>query len=191
MKDIFGNRTFQVVLFIVALGVGYLSFRLFYKVSDEFPFSQELILVALGAIATVLITALLLNQQTELELRKEGKILLLDQKMTVYTELIEHLGEVVESGTLDAGSLAKLRIINHKLSMVGGADVIAKLKGVLEQLDAALDDADIQADEKDKIMRAVAELTFFMRSDLLRRIEGEDRKEIYRNIVSNNEDLED
>ena len=191
MKAFFANGTVQTVLFIVTMVVGYGSFRLFYKISDDFPFSQELILVALGAIATVLITALLLNQQTELELRKEGKILLLDQKATIYSDLIEHLGEVVESGALDGEHLAKLRIINHKLAMLGSADVIGKLKNVISQLDAAVADAKIQQDEQERIMRAVAELTFFMRGDLLGQIEGEDRAQVFKDIVSNNQGLED
>ncbi|WP_428545856.1 hypothetical protein [Profundibacter sp.] len=71
-----------MLLYIVAMVAGYFAFRLLYGVGDSFPFSQELLLVFLGAIATILITALLLNQQTELELRKEGQVLLLDQKST-------------------------------------------------------------------------------------------------------------
>ena len=191
MKAIFRSRTIQSALFILTMVVGYVAFRFFYKISDDFPFSQELILVALGAIATVLITALLLNQQTELELRKEGQILLLDQKTSIYTQLIEHLGEIVESGALTGESLAKLRIINHKLAMVGGADVIGKLKSVITQLDAAVEDDKIFPGEQEKIMRAVAELTFFMRGDLLGRIEGEDNNQVFNDIVFNNEGLED
>lgn len=62
MKNLLGSRMAQMLVFILTMVIGYSSFRYYYKISDEFPFSQELLLVFLGAIATVPITALLLNK---------------------------------------------------------------------------------------------------------------------------------
>ena len=190
MKFLLNNRTMTMVLLLLTIIVSYLGFRFFYGVSDSFPFSQELILVFIGAVATVLITALLLNQQTELELRKEGQVLLLDQKSGTYTALIEHIGEIVEKGKMTAEQLAELRVLNHKLAMIGGGGVIQQFNRVLDQLDVAIQDQKIAGREKHRIMREVAVLTYFMRRDLLGRIEGEDDKELLENIVANNADLE-
>ena len=191
MKKLLENRQVLLFLFIVAMTAGYFAFRLLYRVSDEFPFSQELLLVFLGAIATILITAMLLNQQTELELRKEGQVLLLDQKSATYMALIEHIGEIVEKGRLEVSALAELRVLNHKLAMIGSADVIAQFSDVLKRLDDASGDQEITDVEQALIMRAVAVLTYHMRCDLLGRIEREDRSQVLHKIVENSNDLED
>jgi len=191
MKKLVENKQVILLLYIVAMVAGYFAFRLLYGVSDNFPFSQELLLVFLGAIATILITALLLNQQTELELRKEGQVLLLDQKSTTYMALIEHIGEIVEKGRLDPEGVAELRVLNHKLAMIGSADVIGQFSNVLKQLDDASEDQKITDSEQARIMQAVAVLTYHMRRDLLGRIEGEDGAQVLHKIVSNSNDLED
>ncbi len=184
------SRAGLLALLLATLAAGYLAFRYFYGISADFPFSQELLLVFIGAIATVLITAMLLNRQTELELRKEGQVLLLDQKAAVYTAVIEHVGEIVEKGTMNSALYADLRVLNHKLAMIGSAPVILHFNAVLEQLDLSMRDRLIATDEKDRIMRAVATLTYHMRRDLLGPIGGEDDAEVLRYIRANNADLE-
>ena len=191
MKKMIENRQVILFLYIVAMVAGYFAFRLLYGVSDRFPFSQELLLVFLGAIATILITALLLNQQTELELRKEGQVLLLDQKSATYMALIEHIGEIVEKGRLDPDGVAELRVLNHKLAMIGSADVIGQFSDVLRRLDDSTADQAISDAEQAQIMQSVAVLTYHMRRDLLGRIEGEDGQQVLQKIVANSNDLED
>lgn len=178
------------ILVIVTLVVGYATFRYFYHVADDFPFSQEILLVFIGATATVLITAALLNRQTELELRKEGQVLLLDQKAATYTALIEHLGEIVEKGRLAPEALAELRVLNHKLAMIGSAEVITHFSKVLRLLDKAVRDTFIEEREGREVMAAVAVLTFYMRRDLLGRIEDEDEARVLETIKANNADID-
>ncbi len=190
MSRIISNRTLTMILLILIIASGYLGFRYFYGVSGDFPFSQELLLVFIGAVATVLITALLLNQQTELELRKEGQVLLLDQKTTIYSALIDHIGEIVEKGAMSAEQYAELRVLNHKLAMLGSAPVIRHFNAVLDRLDAAMRDQSIAADEQDAVMRAVATLTYHMRRDLLGHVGGEDDSAVLDDIHANNAELE-
>lgn len=190
MKPLPESRTVLLVLLLVTIVAGYLGFRFFYGIAGDFPFSQELLLVFIGAIATVLITALLLNQQTELELRKEGQVLLLNQKSTIYEALIEHVGEVVERGRMEPSELAELRILNHKLAMIGSALVIRHFNDVLQRLDKAITDERFDAREQDDIMRSVAVLTYYMRRDLLGRVEHEDDSAVLRDILANNADLQ-
>ncbi len=190
MKPLPESRAVLLVLLLVTIVAGYLGFRFFYGIAGDFPFSQELLLVFIGAIATVLITALLLNQQTELELRKEGQVLLLNQKSTIYEALIEHVGEVVERGRMEPSELAELRILNHKLAMIGSALVIRHFNDVLQRLDKAITDERFDTREQDDIMRAVAVLTYYMRRDLLGRVEHEDDSAVLRDILANNADLQ-
>jgi 4-amino-4-deoxy-L-arabinose transferase-like glycosyltransferase len=177
-------------LLALTLLAGYLVFRYFYEVAGDFPFSQEMLLVFIGAIATVLITALLLIQQTDLELRKEGQVLLLDRKAQIYNALIDHIGEIVEKGRLDPAALADLRVLNHKLAMVASAEVIDRFSDVLARLDTAGHDVLVDEAERREIMRAVAVLTYWMRRDLLGRIDTEDEEAVLAAIKANNADLE-
>ncbi len=190
MKRLLDSRATLLILLLLAIAAGYLGFRFFYGISGDFPFSQELLLVFIGAIATVLITALLLNQQTELELRKEGQVLLLNQKSTIYEALIEHVGEMVERGRMEPSELAELRILNHKLAMIGSALVIRHFNDVLRRLDDAVGDNAFDVREQEDIMRTVAVLTYYMRQDLLGRIEHEDDAAVMRDILANNAGLQ-
>ena len=55
---------------------------------------QETILVFLGAVATIFLTAMLLNRQTEVELSKEARVHLFDQKNSIYKAAIEKVAEI-------------------------------------------------------------------------------------------------
>ena len=190
MRFLTESRNLTLILLLLAIVSGYLGFRYFYEVSGDFPYTQEVLLVFIGAVVTVLITALLLNQQTELELRKEGQVLLLDRKSSIYAALIEHVGEIVEKGAMNAELYADLRVLNHKLAMIGSAPVIQHFNAVLDQLDLSMRDQSIAAHEQDQIMRAVATLTYHMRRDLLGQIGSEDDAEVLAYIRANNADLE-
>ncbi len=191
MRKFFESRPVLIFLILLTSAVSYLTFRYLYGISGDFPFSQEILLVFIGAVATVLITAILINQQTELELRKEGQVLLLDQKSATYTALIEHIGEIVEKGSMDPTELGELRILNHKLAMIGSAAVIRKFNDVLDLLDEAMRGETIEEATRARLTRAVAILTHHMRRDLLGRIEDEDDSAVLQDIVANTADLED
>ncbi len=191
MRKFFESRPVLIFLILLTSAVSYLTFRYLYGISGDFPFSQEILLVFIGAVATVLITAILINQQTELELRKEGQVLLLDQKSATYTALIEHIGEIVEKGSMDPAELGELRILNHKLAMIGSAAVIRKFNDVLDLLDEAMRGETIEEATRTRLTRAVAILTHHMRRDLLGRIEDEDDSAVLQDIVANTADLED
>ncbi len=190
MQNPLQNRALLLILLLLTIAGGYLGFRFFYQVSADFPFSQEILLVFIGAVATVLITALLLSQQTELELRKEGQVLLLDRKSTIYSALIEHIGEIVEKGQMNDTQLRELKILNHKLAMIGGAEVIRQFSQVLARLDQAVSDGTIGGPEQDLIMKSVAVLTYHMRADLLGRIASKKDDAVLRDILANSGNLQ-
>lgn len=68
-----------------ALGIGIVFvFRSMYLAEDILPFAQEMTLIFLGAVVTIILTAALLNRQTDLELRKEGRVIILQQQCDIY-----------------------------------------------------------------------------------------------------------
>lgn len=188
---IFDSRPIVLSLVLMTMAGGYLVFRYYYDISDTFPFAQEIILVFIGAVITVLITALLINQQTELELKKEGRVLLLDLRAQTYSDIIEHVGRMIRKPRLERDDMAELRMLNHKLSMVAGPEVLSHFNKVLDEIEGGARDGIYSPAEQDAVMRAIAELTFYMRRDLLGRIDdAEVEAEIYRDIVENNANLE-
>ena len=190
MQKFIANQALLYFLFVLTIAAGYLGFRFLYSVSEKFPFSQEMILIFLGAIATILITAILLNRQTELELRKEGQVLLLDRKSSVYIELIDRVGDIVARGKFDDDNLAELRRLNHKLAMIASPDVIVNFSDVLENLSRAAGDAEIEHAEGNAIMVGIANLTYHMRRDLLGGQGDDEEARLHAAILANNTQLE-
>lgn len=159
-----------LVASLLVLVFGYLLFRQIYDASESLPFAQETILVFLGAVATIFLTAVLLNRQTELELSKEGRVLLFDQKNAVYMAAVEKIAEIVEEQRHDPQLIDELRVIGHKLAIVGSAPVIGAFRTVLDLLLGGLRDGELDNKDAEDIMHAVAEVTFAMRQDLLTEI---------------------
>jgi hypothetical protein len=156
-----------LIISIVLVGVGYAAYRGLYFVGEDAPFAQEMILVFLGAAATIYLTAVLLNRQTELELRKEGQVLLFHQKHEIYMRAIEKVAEIVERERHDAALIDELRVINHKLAVVGSTPVVEAFRRVLGLLVDGLVDGQLNNRDAEQVMHAVADVTIAMRSDII------------------------
>ncbi|GAB4532289.1 MAG: hypothetical protein Tsb0024_01170 [Ruegeria sp.] len=160
---------YLAVATLVAIG-GYFGFRAMYFAGEPAPFAQEMVLVFLGAVATIYLTAALLNRQTELELRKEGRVIVLQQKSDVYMGCIEKVAEIVEVGRHDPELIEHLRVLNHKLAVVASAEVVDRFTAVLDQLVAGLEDRSLTDADGEKVMHALADLTIAMRQDILQEV---------------------
>ncbi len=188
MKSIV-SRSILTVLFVIASVIGFAVFRFYYNVSTEFPFTQEFILVLLGVISTVLITAILLIQQSKLDLRKEEKVLLVNQKNTIYMGIIEEVSMIADNRDFEPKSISRLKILNHKLSIVGSILVVRNFNKTLDLLLEGLEKKCMTEPQAEELMHSIAELTFYMRADLL----GENLEEIdgvMGDIISNSKDIE-
>ncbi|MCL3880911.1 hypothetical protein [Marivita sp. GX14005] len=173
------------VLAVALLVAGYAAFRFLFYAGDGAVFAQESILVLLGATATIFITATLLNRQTELELRKEGSVLLLEQKNAVYMAAIETVADIVEYRRYDDELVDALRVLNHKLAVVGSRDVIEAFQLVLKRLLSGLSEGELSEAAAEEVMHAIAEVTVAMRMDTLSEI-GEDLDDAVRQIILSN-----
>lgn len=155
---------------VVATGLtlaGYLLFRAMYFAGQPVPFAQEMVLVFLGAVVTIYLTAALLNRQTELELRKEGRVIILQQKADIYMACVEKVAELVETEVRDPQLIDQLRVLTHKLAIVGSAPAVDRFCAVLDRLLDGLKDGDMSDAEGEAVMHAVADLTAAMRGDIL------------------------
>lgn len=151
-----------------ALGIGIVFvFRSMYLAEDILPFAQEMTLIFLGAVVTIILTAALLNRQTDLELRKEGRVIILQQQCDIYMACIEKVAEIVETARHDAKLIDELRVLNHKLAVVASAGVVSSFEQVLESLQSGFADGTLSDGDGERVMNAVADLTIAMRSDVL------------------------
>ena len=179
-----------MALAVVLLIVAYAAFRLLFYAGEGSVFAQESILVLLGAVATIFITATLLNRQTELELRKEGSVLLLEQKNAIYMGAIETVADIVEGRRYDDELVDALRVLNHKLAVVGSREVIAAFHDVLTKLHKGLGSGELGEQAAEEVMHAIAEVTVAMRADMLSEIGDKIDEEVRKAILSNSRRME-
>jgi len=187
------NLLYFTLAFFLVVG-GYIFLRYEYYVANEFPFTQEFILVILGVIATVLVTALLLNKQTEVELRKEGNIKFLDLKTRIYMEFLEHLEEIMRRRKVSHEDDVELQFLTHKLALVASPDVLQQYHQFLEVFADATEDDTIHEEEEDSINEALARLTVSIRRDLVGELDDQTdftANQISRQIIKNIHTLDD
>lgn len=150
-----------------------------YEKTDALPFVQEFILIVMGTLATVVITALLINKQTELELSKEQASKYLDLKAELYKEIINVLEEYTTKEKLDATDLKHLEFITHKLAIVASLDVLKAYNEFLINMAFLLHDKKISQQDADEISTQLSKLTIYLRKDLLGELDKlQDMKEI-------------
>ncbi|WP_038029236.1 hypothetical protein [Thermonema rossianum] len=145
---------------------GYLFLRYGYEQLQS-DFLKEFILIVLGTLATVAITALLLNKQTELELSKEQQAKYLDLKSEVYKDIIHTLESYSTKAELSTQDLKHLEFITHKLAIVASLPVLKAYNDFLRNVASVFADRNIDAPEADKLSSELAKLTVAMRRDLL------------------------
>ncbi|GAB4371477.1 MAG: hypothetical protein Kow0062_07070 [Acidobacteriota bacterium] len=152
---------------------GYVFLRYAYRVADGMPFSQEIVLIVLGTLATVLITALLLNRQTEVELHKEQSIKFLELKSETYRQLIDGIEELLVGRTLGREEGLRLQFLAHRLAIVASPPVLEEFERFLETLDAPAARGRIDEADAERISRALAVLSVRIRADLVGELDAQ------------------
>jgi len=157
-----------VILLLTAVTVvgGYAFLRYAYGVTDSMPFTQEIVLIILGTVATVLITALLLNQQTAVEIEKEQSIKFIELKTKTYEELIDRIEAMSLVEQIDDKDLIRLRFIMHRLAICSSPPVLSEFSEFLAVLSDCVSNGTIQ-DNSQEISQALANLTIQIRKDLI------------------------
>ncbi len=198
MRGIAALRTLErrnlalLALSTVLVVAGYVYLRYAYRVTDDLPFAQEVVLVILGTIVTILITAVLLNRQTEVELAKEQSLEFVELKATTYLDLLGHLEEVLGRGTVRDDDILRLQFLTHRLALFASPEALVQYHALVDLLSTSLrDDRVLQPAESDEIQRELANLSAAIRRDLVGEYDersGWTADEIRRQIVRNTEE---
>ncbi len=189
MKKWMQNSVFTLVMSAIVFVGGYFFLRLAYHMSDRMPFTQEIILVVLGTLATILITALLLNKQTAVELDKEQNVKFIELKTETYQRLIDALEAMVLRQDITREDLTRLRFHTHRLAIVASPAVLEEYQHFLEVFHERVgDDHHVSLADADTIAQALASLTVYIRADLIGELDREaphSAKEIRAQILAN------
>jgi hypothetical protein len=88
-----------------------MAFRPFLS-GDEFlsGYTGEIAAAFFGGIVTIIITALLLHKQTEVEMNKERNVRILDEKISAYNELISVVEKVLEESKMQRSDKLQLQL---------------------------------------------------------------------------------
>jgi type II secretory pathway pseudopilin PulG len=160
------KNVIYMILSFFTLIAGYAFLRYAYRVTDSFPFTQEIVLIILGTIATIFITALLLNQQTSVEIQKEQSIRYLDIKITTYQQLLDLIEEMSILEKFSNKDIVRLQFITHKLSVIASPDVIDEYQGFLKVIQNISEDNSFTGDMQ-KLHESLSNLTIKIRLDIL------------------------
>ncbi len=189
MKNWFTNNVVLTLLSGIVFIGGYFFLRLAYHISDKMPFTQEILLIVLGTIATILITAMLLNKQTSVELEKEQSVKFIELKTEIYKNLIDNIEEILLLEEINRKELMRLRFHSHRLAIVASPDVLKEYRDFLDVLNKTiLKDKEINGDDVELVYEALAKLTIFIRSDLIGELDMQSnytKKDINQQIIKN------
>ena len=166
-KEWYKNSFIMMVLSAALFIGGYFFLRLAYHMSDKMPFTQEIILIVLGTLATVLITAMLLNKQTEVELEKEKNVKFLELKTQTYLRLIDNLEEIVKRRVVDEEEVNKLMFNTHRLAIFASPSALAEYQRFLSVFNKKTDDGMVSIDDANQLSQSLARLTVLIRKDLI------------------------
>ncbi|NLI23095.1 MAG: hypothetical protein GX419_00110 [Bacteroidales bacterium] len=162
-----GKKKFlYLVLTFLTVATGYAFIRLAYNVSDSFPFTQEIVLIFLGTIATIFITALLLNKQTSVELEKEQNIRYFELKTQTYQQLLDLLEEMSLVKGFSENEIIRLQFITHKLAVIASAEVLREYQSMLHTIKQLSVDNSFVGDMP-LLHSSLARLTLEIRKDIL------------------------
>lgn len=163
------NRSKQVVYLVLSLATlltGYVYLRYAYQVTDSTPFTQEIVLTILGTVATIFITALLLNKQTAVEIEKEQNIKYLELKTNTYEKLLDLLQEMSLLDKFTNAELVKMQFLTHRLAIIASPEVLHEYQSFLDVISRISSDSSFSGDTN-QLHEALAKLTIQIRRDLI------------------------
>ncbi|NPA37386.1 MAG: hypothetical protein GXO47_11110 [Chlorobi bacterium] len=161
------NKYFSIALFTFITGYLFLHFA--YNAAADMPFTQEVVLVILGTIATIAITAALISKQSEIELEKEQRVKIFDLKSELYLNLISFIESMILKGKLEKKDMLHLEFLTHKISVIASIEVLKEYSEFIDIIKEVSNDENITPMESDEISIKLSELCAKIRYDLIQK----------------------
>ncbi|RMG78776.1 MAG: hypothetical protein D6707_09330 [Bacteroidetes bacterium] len=160
------NKLVFASLLTVSTVFAYLTFRYILELKNLPGITYELTAAIIGVIFTVIITNILINNQTEAELRKEENIKFLDLKSKIYLELMDNLKEVMLKKKIEPDDIIAIRLLNQKLAFVASEDVIREFNNFSKTYAEIAKDGNVNEQEIDSLFNQLTKLSVLIREDL-------------------------
>ncbi len=161
------NSNLYLIISIITFIVGYIFLKFAYTAVSDYPFVQEIVLVVLGTIVTIAITAALLNKQSEVEMEKEQRVKIFDLKSNLYFELIDFLEKVISKEEINTSDLISLEFLTHKIYTLANMEVLKEYTNFLKTIKESAKDKKINPLESEEIAAALTKLCTKIRYDLI------------------------
>ncbi len=161
------KSTNYLLVSLLTFVVGYLFLKLAYTQVSEIPFVQEIVLIVLGTIVTIAITAALLNKQSEIELEKEQRVKIFDLKSTLYFNLIDFIERIIAKKEIDRSDLIRLEFLSHKIATIASVDVLNEYSNFLSTIKSVSEDMALSPLESEELSQALSKLSGKIRYDLV------------------------
>jgi hypothetical protein len=153
--------------------------------------TYELTAGLIGVIVTTLITFLLLNKQTNAELKKEENIMFLDLKAKIYTELMAQIQDILTKGEVKEIDLIEIKILNQKIAFIASEKVLEAFNEFSALFSEIARVADVTDKEEHMLFESLSKVSVAIREDLLHhKIDHTDTQRVKELVISSNRNFE-
>ncbi len=115
------SKFLRIVPYVVVVGVVYaaafLTFEHLFEATHGGSYFQNVVVVLLGTVLTVVVTAILLSEQSHSEENKERHVEVFSKMVTRYERMIQLLVRAEEHGRMDADERCKLHQALYDMSL--------------------------------------------------------------------------
>lgn len=179
--------------------IGLLALAIILAVSSFFLFrlllsgrassyTSEIAAAFVGSLLTIIITAVMLNKQSEVDMRKDRSAKMLENKWAVYSGITDVLEELLMSDTVTKASRTKVQILSQKVAFIAGKGVVEAFGQFVESFARASQDGKLSDSEIDELLGLAGELSLMIRYDLASQEDREafrqDEADLRKSIVS-------
>jgi len=174
-KEMKKSSTYLIITLAVFV-IGYIFLKTAYYKTENLPFLNEIVLLFIGTIATIAITAALINKQSEIELEKEQRVKIFEIKSSLYFELIDFLEKVILKKEITKTDLINLEFLTHKISIIANKEVLSEYVKFIKTIKEISKDTNVSPSETIELSIRLNSLCSKIRYDILIKEEEEEFK---------------
>jgi hypothetical protein len=164
------SRRVDVVLLAMAIGLAIASYLMFRTmITDQSPpYAVEIASALMGGLVTVVITAVLLQKQSEVEMRRERNARMLDAELAAYGTPMDKIEELLSrGGEVGRGQLVGMQMLHQRLTYTAGEEVVEAFRELADAFTRAAVDRKVTDAEMNSLLEKAGVLGVAMRKDLL------------------------
>jgi len=162
------RKRFDIVLLLLAIVLTVCAFELFrLLLSGNGPaYATEIAAAVFGGLLTIVVTAIMLQKQSDVDMRKDRNAAMLGARLGLYGGLIEELGAILAADDITQHIVA-VQVLNQRLALLASKDVVQSFSVFAAKFAEAAKDGKLNDKEKDGLLEALGEMSIHMRVDIL------------------------